>query len=219
MIRAVLLDLDGTLADTAPDLAGALNRLRARHGKDPLPLAQLRPRVSHGARGMIETGFALTLGDPGFEALRTEFLDLYAERLCLETALFPGMAELLLALEARDMPWGIVTNKPRRFTEPLITALKLDRRAACVLSGDSAPRAKPHPDTLLAAAAKLKLEPSSAILYVGDDERDVQAAHAAAMRAAVALYGYLGNGNPPHAWGADALIDHPLDVLRLIESP
>jgi N-acetyl-D-muramate 6-phosphate phosphatase len=218
-VRAVLFDLDGTLADTAPDLGGALNRLRARHGQDPLPLPLLRPRVSHGARGMIELGFGLTTGDTGFSSLRDEFLQIYAEYLCVETRLFPEMETLLASLEARSLPWGIVTNKPKRFTEPLIQALKLHQRAACVVSGDSAPRAKPHPDTLLLAAEQLQLKPSREILYIGDDERDVQAARAAQMSAIVALYGYLGNGSLPQDWGADGLIERPGEALAFIDNP
>jgi N-acetyl-D-muramate 6-phosphate phosphatase len=215
MTRAVLFDLDGTLADTAPDLGGALNTLLAEHGKAPLPLERIRPHVSHGARGMLQIGFGLTPADARFETLRQSFLDVYEANLCVGTALFPGMAELLAALEARHLTWGIVTNKPKRFTEPLIDLLNLSHRAACIVSGDSAARAKPHPDTLLAASRIIDVAPNET-LYVGDDERDVIAARAAAMGAVVALYGYLGDGKSPREWGADAHIEHPQALLDVI---
>ncbi|MBC7944810.1 MAG: phosphoglycolate phosphatase, partial [Burkholderiales bacterium] len=192
MIEAVLFDLDGTLADTAPDLGYALNRQRVAHGMPPLPVATIRPHVSRGGRGLVHIGFALTPEESGYTAMRDEFLSLYAENICRETTLFPGMAELLDEIEKRGLPWGIVTNKPARFTGPLIAALGLQSRAACVISGDTCGRAKPYPDPLLAAAAQLGTAPAACV-YVGDDERDVQAARAAGMQIIVALYGYLGD--------------------------
>jgi phosphoglycolate phosphatase len=213
-IRAVLFDLDGTLADTAPDLAAALNRLLAEHGRAPVPLARARPVTSSGARGMLRVGFGIAPEHPDYDVLKARFLDLYAERLCGETRLFDGIAELLAALEERSVAWGVVTNKPERFTLPLLDALALRARAACVIGGDTAARAKPHPDPLLHAVRTLGVAPGRC-LYVGDDLRDVQAARAAGMPVVAAAYGYLGEdeGNP-HAWGADAVVGHPLEVLN-----
>ncbi|HTS51751.1 MAG TPA: HAD-IA family hydrolase [Burkholderiales bacterium] len=213
--RAVLFDLDGTLADTAPDLGYVLNLQLRAHGCAELPVDALRPYVSHGARGMLRAGFGLEAGDAGYPALRDEFLDLYERNLFRETRLFPGMAELLDGLERRAIAWGVVTNKLERFTAPLIQALGLADRAGCVISGDTTPRAKPHPDPLFEASRRLGVKPSECS-YVGDDERDVQASHAAGMTPVVALYGYLGNGKPPHEWGAGAYIEHPLQLLNLL---
>jgi 2-phosphoglycolate phosphatase len=216
--RAVLFDLDGTLADTAPDLAHVLNlQLRAR-GRPELPVGALRRYVSHGARGMLRAGFGLTPEDAGYPGLRDEFLDLYENNLFRETRLFPGMPELLAALEERGIAWGIVTNKLERFTLPLVEALGLAARAACVVGGDTTERAKPHPDPLLEASRRIRIEPRDCA-YVGDDERDVQAGRAAGMTPMVALYGYLGDGKPPQEWGAEVFIEHPLDLLKLLPAP
>jgi phosphoglycolate phosphatase len=217
-IRAVLFDLDGTLADTAPDLAGALNALLAERRRPPVPMADARPVTSSGARGLLRVGFGIDPDHGEYEALKARFLDLYAARICVETALFGGIAELLAALEARAVPWGVVTNKAERFTRPLLEALALLDRAACVVGGDTTGRAKPHPDPLLHAARGIGLEPGRC-LYVGDDLRDVQAARAAGMPVLAAAYGYLGVGGDPRAWGADAVIDHPLEVLNHLGSP
>jgi phosphoglycolate phosphatase len=218
MIRAVLFDLDGTLADTAPDLAGALNALLEERRRPTLPVAVARPVTSSGARGMLKVGFGIDPGDADYDALRARFLDLYAERVCVETRLFAGIADLLAALDARAVPWGVVTNKAERFTRPLLEALELRERAACVVGGDTTARAKPHPDPLLHAAQHIGIAVGRC-LYVGDDLRDVQAARAAGMPVLAAAYGYLGIDGDPHAWGADAVIEHPLDVLNHLESP
>jgi phosphoglycolate phosphatase len=210
--RAVLLDLDGTLADTAPDLARALNRVRAAHRLAPMPVEITRAYTSSGARGLLKVGFGLEPGDERYEALRLQFLDFYAVEICVDTRLFDGIAELLDRLDRDRLPWGIVTNKAERFTLPLLRGLHLDQRVACVVGGDTAARAKPHPDPLLHAAAALQLPPS-ACLYVGDDLRDVQAARAAGMRVIAAKYGYLGDGGSIESWQADAIIEHPREVL------
>jgi len=214
-IRAVLFDLDGTLADTAPDLALALNRVRALQGLAPLPPEVSRPHTSAGARGLLAAGFGVSPGDEGYAALRDRFLDFYAEGLCVHTRLFDGIAELLEEIRRRKIPWGIVTNKGKRFSEPLLRLMGVDRLAGCIVSGDSTPHIKPHPAPLLLAASLLSLEPSDCI-YVGDDLRDVQAARAAGMRAAAAGWGYLGEGQDPRDWGADALVSHPRQVLDLL---
>jgi phosphoglycolate phosphatase len=213
--RAVLFDLDGTLADTAPDLGRALNRLRAERGLEPLPIGIMRAHASSGARGLLKAGFGLTPESEGYDALRDRFLEFYAENLCVDTQLFEGIPELLSMVEARALPWGIVTNKAKRFTEPLLRALAIGHRAACIVSGDSTPHVKPHPAPLLQAAMLLSL-PAVDCVYVGDDLRDVQAARAAGMRFAAAGWGYLGDGADPRSWEADAVISHPADVLTLL---
>jgi phosphoglycolate phosphatase len=218
MIRAVLFDLDGTLADTAPDLAGALNTLLEEQRRPPLPVAAARPVTSSGARGMLKVGFGIDPGHAEYEPLKTRFLDLYAARVCVETELFAGIEDLLATLDARAVPWGVVTNKAERFTRPLLEALDLLERAACVVGGDTTARAKPHPDPLLHAARHIGVE-ARRCLYVGDDLRDVQAARAAGMPVLAAAYGYLGDAGDPRAWGADAVIAHPLDVLNHLGSP
>jgi phosphoglycolate phosphatase len=211
---AVLFDLDGTLADTAPDLARALNSVRAADGLPALPPISLRPVASMGARGLLGTGFGITPEDPRFVELRDRFLDFYQRDICVETALFPGMEQVLQEIERRSIPWGIVTNKAERFTGPLVEALQLQRRAACVVSGDTTARSKPAPDSLLYASKALGVAPADC-LYVGDDERDVLAARAAGMKVIAAEYGYLSGGNP-RAWGADAVIKQPLELLQYL---
>ena len=213
----MLFDLDGTLADTAPDLARALNRVRAAHGLAPMPVETTRSYTSSGARGLLKVGFGLEPGDESYEALKSQFLDFYAADICVDTRLFEGMAELLAELEQAHLPWGVVTNKAERFTRPLLQGLRLGTRAACIVGGDTTARAKPHPDPLLHAAAVLQLPPS-ACLYVGDDLRDVQAARAAGMRVLAAKYGYLGDGGSVESWQADAIIEHPRQVLDYLRA-
>ncbi|MPZ47185.1 MAG: HAD-IA family hydrolase [Betaproteobacteria bacterium] len=213
--QAILFDLDGTFADTAPDLGHALNTLLRARDKPPLPLEQVRKVASSGARGMLGVGFGIAPGDPGYESLAAEFLSLYERDLCRETRPFPGIEALLEAIESRGLRWGIVTNKAERFTLPLLRLLGLLERAACVVSGDSTPHRKPHPGPLLAAAGIARVEPATCI-YLGDDERDMIAGRAAGMRVAVAEYGYLGLGNPPELWPADLRLRHPLELLAAI---
>ncbi len=210
--RAVLFDLDGTLADTAPDLARALNRVRAANDLAPMALELTRSYTSSGARGLLKVGFGLNPEDKGYDALKLQFLEYYAAEICVDTRLFEGMAELLDRLDRDRLPWGVVTNKAERFTLPLLRGLRLGERAACVVGGDTVGRSKPHPDPLLHAAAALQLPPSDC-LYVGDDLRDVQAARAAGMRVLAARYGYLGDGGAIESWQADAIIEHPRQVL------
>ena len=212
-IRAVLFDLDGTLADTALDLGFALNEQRRLHGLAPLPFEAIRPQASHGARGLLQLGFNITPDAPDFAAMRTQYLDLYERHICDHTVLFPGMDELLRTLEQRGLRWGVVTNKPARFTLPLMAALKLDHRAACIVSGDTTANSKPHPEPLLTAAIQIGVEPG-ACLYLGDAERDVEASVAAGMKALIADYGYLAEEDRPETWGAHGHIETPLDVLR-----
>ena len=212
-IRGLLFDLDGTLIDSAPDLAGAANRLRADHGLEPLPLDQLRPMVGSGARGMVGVAFGVAPGEARFEALRDAFLAHYEAGLLERTQPFDGVPELLSALDAAGIAWGIVTNKATRFTAPIVAGLGLAQRAGVVVCGDTTPHAKPHPEPLLHAARALGLAPGS-VAYVGDDLRDAQAARAAGMPMLAATWGYLGLGEPVHDWGADALLDAPSQLLE-----
>ena len=215
MIEAVLFDLDGTLADTAPDMARTVNLMRSRRALAPVPLEHVRPHVSKGARGLICSAFEMTPDHPDVMAMRDEFLELYGENLCVDTRLFPGMAELLDQLEARAIAWGVVTNKLERFARPIMEALGLAQRAAVVVGGDTCPRAKPFPDPRLFAAASLGIEPMRT-LYVGDDERDVQAARAAGMPVLAAAYGYLGDGPQPASWNADGIVQSAGEIGKWI---
>ena len=213
-VAAVLFDLDGTLIDSAPDLAGAANDMRLARGLAALPYERLRPLVGTGARGMVGGAFDLRPEDDGFDRLREEFLARYEARMLRETRVFDGMPGVLDALEAAGVAWGIVTNKAMRYTEPIVRALRLSPREAAVVAGDTTPFAKPHPAPLLEAARRLAVEPS-ACLYVGDDLRDIVAGRAAGMRTVAVGWGYQGAGEPMAAWNADHRIDTPLDLLRL----
>ena len=212
---AVLFDLDGTLADTAGDLGGALNHLRVERGLEPLPLEMLRPYASAGARGLIGVGLNVHPGDAEFEDLRVAFLAAYDRCLSDTTVLFEGVAELLDQLEARGLKWGVMTNKPHRFTVPVMRGLKLDTRSGTTISGDTTAHPKPHPLPLLTAAQELGVAPA-AVLYVGDDLRDIQAAQAAGMPSAAAGWGYIGHNGEITSWGADVIASHPLDLLRCL---
>jgi phosphoglycolate phosphatase len=210
-LTTVFFDLDGTLVDTAPDLGYALNTVLRAHGREPLPAAAIRPRVSRGAPGLIELGFGFGLSGSAVESIRIELLAVYAANLLRESRLFPGMDGVLDLLAAHRIPWGVVTNKLAYLTEPLLAGLGLAPRPVCVVSGDSTPRRKPHPEPLL-LAARFARAPVADCVYVGDDIRDVEAARAAGMRSVVALYGYLGDGPDPQTWGADRYIAAPADL-------
>lgn len=215
MIQAVLFDLDGTLVDTAPDLGYALNLQRGIHGLPPLADELIRPQASHGARGLLGLGFGLKPEDAGFNPMRQEFLQLYADNLCKHSRLFDGMDEVLKQLEARKLPWGVVTNKPARFTEPLLSLLDLAERAACIVSGDTCPEPKPHPGPLLYACQQINIA-AQQCLYVGDAERDVEAARNANMPCVIAHYGYLDENDQPGTWGANGFIQHPAELLKFL---
>ena len=215
MITTILFDLDGTLVDTAPDLAHALNLQLKRHGKQPLAYEAIRPFASHGSRGLVGLGFGITPKDDTFLQMRDEYLSLYESVFTRSPVLLPNIAELLQAIENKGLKWGIVTNKPRRFTQPLIKSMgmNLSKRAACVVSGDDAPHPKPSPETLLIACYQMGVTPEKC-MYVGDAERDIQAGKAAGMKTVVALFGYIDVGDKPSEWGADALIETPLELLN-----
>jgi 2-phosphoglycolate phosphatase len=208
---AVLFDLDGTLLDTAPDMAAALNVLRTLEGLSPLPFDAIRPHVSHGAARLIRIGFDCESGER-FEALRLRFLDLYRRDLAVETRPFEGIEAVLEVLERRGIAWGVVTNKPGWLTNPLMSALGLGERAGCVVSGDTLPERKPHPMPLLHAAKLLASEPRDCI-YVGDAKRDIEAGRAAGMKTLVAAFGYLSNEDDPGGWSADAILRRPVELL------
>ena len=215
-VRAVLFDLDGTLIDSAPDLAGAGNDMRIARGLGPLELAHYRPMVGAGARGMLCRALGIGPGDAGFGALRDEFQQRYEARMTRETRVFPSMLPVLDALTANALPWGIVTNKAARFSEPLVRALGLwPQRAATLVCGDTTPHAKPHPEPLLEAARRIGVAAAHCV-YVGDDLRDVQAGRAAGMTTIAVHWGYLGAGEPVDAWGADHLVQTPADLLHLL---
>lgn len=213
-IRAVLFDLDGTLVDSAPDLGAATNRLRQQRGLPPLPLDAYRPVAGAGARGLLRVAFGITPEHADFAPLREAFFDSYEQHLAEHTLPFDGIASLLAALAARGLPWGIVTNKPQRFTTPLVQRMALLHGAAVVVSGDTTAHAKPHPAPLLHAAEQIAV-PAAHCLYIGDDKRDMDAAHAAHMPCAAAAWGYLGEHHI-HSWGAQAILNCPGDVLRLL---
>lgn len=212
-VRLVLFDLDGTLIDSAPDLAAAANAMRTARGLEPLPLETLRPMVGAGARGMVGMAFGVAPGDERYESLRTEFLDRYETGLLERTTVFDTVAHVLDRLDACNLLWGIVTNKAERFTRPVVAGLGLDRRAAVVISGDTTPHSKPHPAPLLEAARRGGTVAMHCV-YLGDDQRDVQAGRAAGMATLVAGWGYLGQGDPASDWGADALLAHPSELLH-----
>ncbi len=214
-IQLVLFDLDGTLADTAPDLVDAINACLTERGMAPRPLAELRPYISRGARGLIERTFGFGPEHPEFEALRAEFVDRYEAGLCRHSRLFPGVTETLAGIEAAGLRWGIVTNKISRLTDPLVRLLDLDTRAACIVSGDTAARAKPHPDPIHYALERCGCDPAAAV-YVGDDRRDIDAGRAAGVGTLAAAYGYSVEMDDIDDWRADHIIQEPLDVLRLV---
>jgi N-acetyl-D-muramate 6-phosphate phosphatase len=212
----LLFDLDGTLVDSAPDLAGAANDLRADHGLPPLPYATLRPMVGSGARGMVGVAFGAVPGDSRFDTLKDAFLARYAERLLHSTQVFEAMLPVLDRLDRASLPWGIVTNKAMRFTAPLVDGLGLGRRAKVVIAGDTTPHAKPHPEPLLEAARRIGVAPQ-ACAYIGDDHRDMVAGRAAGMATLAAAWGYLGQGEPIDAWGADHVLSAPDQLLQWLE--
>jgi len=215
-IQTVLFDLDGTLLDTAPDLAAALNTVLLEHGREPLPCESVRPAVSHGGVAIIRRGFRLEANDPAIEPLRQRLLEVYRANISRLTRPFPGMAEVLDTLEARGLNWGVVTNKPGWLTQPLLTDLGLLQRAACVVSGDTLAQRKPDPAPMLHACAIAGSEPGRCV-YVGDAQRDVEAGLRAGMYTLVALFGYFLEEDRPREWPADAVISEPAELLRWLE--
>ncbi|WP_280190725.1 HAD family hydrolase [Delftia sp. PS-11] len=214
-IRAVLFDLDGTLIDSAPDLGAAADKMRTDRGLPSLPYESYRPMAGAGARGMLGVGFGLTPESPEFPAMREEFFQNYERCMTQRTYAFEGVAELIVSLQAASMAWGVVTNKSMRFTDPLTRQMPLFASAGAIVSGDTTPHAKPHPAPLLEAAARMGLSPQHCI-YVGDDERDIIAGKAAGMKTVAACYGYLGESSETAHWQADAQINSPMELLKLL---
>lgn len=212
-IRTVLFDLDGTLLDTAPDLAFALNETLREFGLQPLPYATIRPVVSHGGIALIKLGFGLHPDDEGYQPRREYLLNTYRNNIARETRPFAGMDELLDTLERQGLNWGVVTNKPGWLTEPLMQELGLFDRAAVVVSGDTLAERKPHPAPMLLACERAGSQVQEC-LYVGDARRDIEAGINAGMHTLVALFGYIGDADDPHAWGADALVETPAEILH-----
>jgi len=212
---AILFDLDGTLVDTAPDLAFALNALLHEQGKPSLPYETIRPIASNGAGGLLDLGFGISGDDDILPALRARLLAIYQDNISRESRLFEGMHEVLSALEQANITWGIITNKPAFLTDPLIEALQLSHRAACVVSGDTTEFSKPHPAPMLHACELINLSPEQCI-YIGDAARDIEAGKNANMRTVAALYGYLADTDDPDNWQADAVIKQPSDILQWI---
>lgn len=215
MVSAILFDLDGTLVDTAPDLGYALNLQLQHHGKPTLSDAEIRPFASHGSKGLLGLGFNIHPNDTHFTVMKDEYLNLYESVLTRSPLLFDGMRLTLDKIIEKGLSWGIVTNKPGRFTNPLVFHLGLHQEAACVISGDDAPKPKPSPETLLLACERANLQPEQC-LYVGDAERDIQAGKAAGMKTIVAMYGYIDQADKPEEWGADYSITTPQEILAFI---
>ena len=215
--RTILFDLDGTLLDTAPDLADALNTLLQENQREALPYEHIRPVVSHGGMALIKRGFNIDSSDAAFEVLRQRLLDIYRENISRHTQPFPGINELLDNIEQRGLNWGIVTNKPGWLTEPLLKDLGLFERAACVVSGDTLAERKPHPAPML-HASKLANSPPHQCVYIGDAQRDIEAGNNAGMQTLVALFGYLQDGDDPRSWNASSMIEHPQDLLAWLDN-
>ena len=214
-VQAVLFDLDGTLIDSAPDLGAAVDKMRVARGMSSLPLSHYRPMAGAGARGMIGLAFGWTPDHPDYEQLKEEFFVNYTSCMTERTLAFDGVPQLIQELVNLKMPWGVVTNKSKRFAEPLTQAIPLFSSAAVLISGDTTPHAKPHPAPLLEAAKRLGIDPRACV-YVGDDERDIVAGHAAQMKTVAATYGYLGTQSDVKSWKAHAQIDSPAQLLKLL---
>ncbi len=212
-IQHILFDLDGTLADTAQDLAFTLNKLLQHEGRNTLPFEQIRPVVSNGATALIEFGFGDAVPADKFKQLTQQFLDIYQNHLTHRTTLFPGMTELLQTIEARGQLWGVVTNKPSWLTDPLMAELGLAQRAACIVSGDTVEHKKPHPQPMYHACELMGVSAAECI-YVGDARRDIEAGQRAGMKTLAALFGYISDGDDPATWGADGMIEHPREIIE-----
>ncbi len=210
-IKAILFDLDGTLADTAPDLADALNKTLAHENKPLLSFDEIRPAVSHGGAAMIKLAFNIAPEHADYQWLREKFLAEYLSNIACKTRLFPGMQALLAKIEEKNLVWGVITNKPGWLTDPLMQTLNLTHRASCIVSGDTAAKSKPHPEPMLYACAQINIAPEYCI-YVGDAERDIEAGRSVGMKTLTALFGYLQPHDIPSDWGADAMINHPDEI-------
>lgn len=216
-VQAVLFDLDGTLIDSAPDLGAAADKMRTDRGLPSFPLDHYRPMAGAGARGMLGIAFGMTPEHPDFEAMKEEFFVNYGSCMTERTRIFEGVADMVARLVAQGLPWGVVTNKSSRFTDPLTQAMDLFATAGAIVSGNTTPHAKPHPEPLFEAARRLSVDPSRCV-YVGDDERDIVAGLAAGMGTVAATYGYLGQQADISRWNAHLHIDSPMDLLKFLQS-
>ena len=215
-VQAVLFDLDGTLIDSAPDLGAAVDKMRVARGMPSLPLSHYRPMAGAGARGMIGLAFGMTPEHADYDQFKEEFFVNYEACMTERTFAFEGVAELIEALLRQKLPWGVVTNKSKRFAEPLTQAMPLFSSASVVISGDTTPHSKPHPAPLLEAAKRIGVSPNEC-MFVGDDERDVQAGRAAGMLTVAASYGYLSDSKNVSHWRADFEIDSPIELLKILK--
>ncbi len=211
----VFFDLDGTLVDTAPDLAYALNQVLEEQGKHPLPYEAIRAVASHGSAGLLGLAFGIRPDDAEYASLQERFIAIYQANLTRASTLFPGMESVIDALEKSGIPWGVITNKPAYLTDPLMAGLGLNSRAACIVSGDTTANSKPHPEPMLHACKLTEADPAQC-LYIGDAQRDIEAGRNANMHTIVACYGYLGDHDKPESWQADAMIQHPSELSQWI---
>jgi 2-phosphoglycolate phosphatase len=216
-VEAVLFDLDGTLIDSAPDLGAAVDKMRTARGLTSLPLEHYRPMAGAGARGMLGLAFGMAPEHPDYEAMKEEFFVNYESCMTERTRIFDGVVSLIDSLVAQGLPWGVVTNKSNRFTDPLTAAMPLFSTAGAIVSGNTTPHAKPHPEPLFEAARRMSVDPSRCV-YVGDDERDIVAGLAAGMGTVAATYGYLGQQTDISQWNAHLHIDSPMDLLKFLKS-
>lgn len=216
-VQAVLFDLDGTLIDSAPDLGAAADKMRVDRGLSSLPLDHYRPMAGAGARGMLGIAFGMTPEHPDYEAMKEEFFVNYENCMTERTRIFHGVVDMVAQLVAQGLPWGVVTNKSSRFTDPLTAAMDLFATAGAIVSGNTTPHAKPHPEPLFEAARRLSVDPAQCV-YVGDDERDIIAGLAAGMGTVAATYGYLGQQSDISKWNAHLHIDSPTDLLKYLQS-
>jgi 2-phosphoglycolate phosphatase len=215
---AVLFDLDGTLVDTAPDLANALNATLKHFGRQPLPFERIRPEVSHGGVALIRLGFEIEPGNKDFENYRQFLLNYYKDNLSVDSRLFDGMDKLLERLETLGIPWGVVTNKPSWLTDPLMQQMGMDQRAACIVSGDTCANKKPHPEPIQYACQLAGVNVAHC-WYIGDAERDIEAGNAAGCTTVTALFGYIDEDDKPESWQADHIISHPSEIMALLSAP
>lgn len=214
-VSAILFDLDGTLVNSAPDLAFALNSVLEEQGRDPVPFEDVRPVAGHGSRGLLGLGFGITPEDKSYPALQQRFLEIYQANLSRQTALFDGMEKVLNTIEDKGITWGIITNKPSFLTQPVVDALGLSQRAACIVSGDTTSHSKPHPAPMLYACDKINIAPEQC-LYIGDAKRDIDAGKNVNMQTIAVRYGYLSKHDIIEDWQADSIVDHPSEILQWI---
>ncbi|MVW75539.1 N-acetylmuramic acid 6-phosphate phosphatase MupP [Pseudomonas xionganensis] len=216
-LRAVLFDMDGTLLDSAPDFIAICQAMRAERNLAPIADKLIRDQVSGGARAMVAATFAMDPEHAEFEALRLEFLERYQQHCAVLTRPFDGINELLEDIEKANLRWGVATNKPVRYAEPIMQQLGLAQRSAVLVCPDHVSRSKPDPEMLLLACQQLQLEPGE-VLFIGDDERDIEAGRAAGCRTVAVSYGYIHPQDNPANWGADALVEHPRELRQLLDS-